>query len=344
MKKKLIRLLLSNSITDLEIEVLSEKITKEDVSLIFKELFNLEIKPNISKVSNFSLTILNKINQIIKRNRFNNKIENRSINTEVIVVEGDSWFEYPIGIKDISDWLDRLTNHAVYSLASGGDWLSNMALNEEYIDKVNELKPNYFMISGGGNDLIQKNHLQYLLKEKQDFDIMTFNGVDFELRSKLQKANYDNETILEILCGSKCINEKFNILLKTLKTLYIKLFSSVIEDNPNIKIIIHGYDFVIPSKNKNIFINPLRLLLNNGKSLYNPLNNKGYTKQYEKNSIMKALIFGFNEMLSDLADRYSYVTYVDLRNTLKKETDWADELHPNSKGFKIITEKILSKL
>ena len=343
MKKQLIRLLLSNNISDLETEMLSEKITKEDISNIFMELFNLPTKPNIAKVSSFFVNVCNKINQIIKRNRFNKKLKNRCINTEVIVVEGDSWFEYPIGIKDITDWLDRLTNHAVYSLASGGDWLSNMSFSEDYIDKINELKPDYFMISGGGNDLIHKNHLQYLLLEKQDFDVMTFGSKDFELRSKLQKSGYTNVSILEILCGSKCINDKFPVLLKILKMLYIKMFSSVIGDNPYMKIIIHGYDFTIPSQNKNIFINPLRLILKNGKSLYKPLNDKGYIKQYEKNAIMKALIFGFNEMLSGLADKYSYVTYVDLRNTVK-ENEWADELHPNSKGFKKLTEKILNKL
>ncbi len=58
----------------------------------------------------------------------------------VILAEGDSWFQYPrlFGllepVKDIVDWLIEDKLYAVYSLAYGGDWLSNIFYLGEYIE------------------------------------------------------------------------------------------------------------------------------------------------------------------------------------------------------------------
>ena len=83
----------------------------------------------------------------------------------VILAEGDSWFEFPRvylkidPVKDILDWMIEDEKYAVYSLAAGGDWLSNIFHSGEYIEELPKVSPDVFMLSGGGNDLVGGNRL-----------------------------------------------------------------------------------------------------------------------------------------------------------------------------------------
>ena len=69
-----------------------------------------------------------------------------------LLAEGDSWFLYPILLKDILDNLSA--DYAVYSVAAAGDTLENMmrglAHFEELIEKH---KFEGFLLSAGGNDI-----------------------------------------------------------------------------------------------------------------------------------------------------------------------------------------------
>ncbi|HLM67286.1 MAG TPA: hypothetical protein VK358_07160 [Longimicrobium sp.] len=73
---------------------------------------------------------------------------------------------------------------------------------------------------------------------------------------------------------------------------------------------------------------------------------KGYDDMKRRKEIMRTLIDRFNEMLRRLAGmpQLSHLRYVDLRNTLSSGDDyqewWANELHPNKRGFLLVTERI----
>jgi len=81
-------------------------------------------------------------------------------------MEGDSWFEYPIFLKDITDNLMDSENLAIYSIASGGDWVANMIANHQYQFEYLKLKPDVFIISGGGNDILGDNRLASFVNYK----------------------------------------------------------------------------------------------------------------------------------------------------------------------------------
>jgi len=87
-------------------------------------------------------------------------------NNKVVLMEGDSWFEYPIFLKDITDNLMDSENLAIYSIASGGDWVANMIANHQYQFEYLKLKPDVFIISGGGNDILGDNRLASFVNYK----------------------------------------------------------------------------------------------------------------------------------------------------------------------------------
>ncbi|MEM6767196.1 MAG: hypothetical protein AAF655_19820 [Bacteroidota bacterium] len=97
-------------------------------------------------------------------------------------------------------------------------------------------------------------------------------------------------------------------------------------------IILHGYDY--PRKYD-------KSILNFGGSLYYAIKKRGYPNPP---LVIKELIDLFNDRLSSLADRYSYVHYLDLRNTLKSREEWINEFHPNNDGFLRISTKFRNKI
>jgi hypothetical protein len=96
------------------------------------------------------------------------------------VAEGDSWFHYPIVLRDTLDWLND--SYAIFDLAAAGDTLQNMKRGiSNIIDVIEREGSQGFLLSGGGNDLLEGNRLTLLLpdpsggplyKTAQDYIIM----------------------------------------------------------------------------------------------------------------------------------------------------------------------------
>lgn len=71
-----------------------------------------------------------------------------------VVSEGDSWFLFPVLLEDIIDHLAERSDLAVKSLGTPGDTLWEMMEDREYITAIEKEDPDVFLISGGGNDLL----------------------------------------------------------------------------------------------------------------------------------------------------------------------------------------------
>ena len=79
------------------------------------------------------------------------------------VAEGDSWFHYPIVLRDTLDWLSD--SYAIFDLAAAGDTLENMKRGiTNIIDVIEREESQGFLLSGGGNDLLEGNRLTLLLR------------------------------------------------------------------------------------------------------------------------------------------------------------------------------------
>ncbi len=153
-----------------------------------------------------------------KRKRKFEKRLKRNPDSLVIISEGDSWFQYPILLKDVIDHLSEYDDYAIRSFGFGADWLSNMVEQAEFINDIRYYDAKIFLISGGGNDLLQNKRLKDMLKSGDHGDeAITY----FKTETK-------KEIILQI------------------QSLYSRLFSRLNRLFPELHILCHGYDYAVP--------------------------------------------------------------------------------------------------
>ncbi|OQX78252.1 MAG: hypothetical protein B6D64_07140 [Bacteroidetes bacterium 4484_276] len=322
---------------------------------------------------------LNKTSEDKRLKKFHKKIRNgfrdkqKNPNNKVVLVKGDSWFEYPIFLKDIGDYLEKKHNLALYSLANGGDWISNMISNLQYEYDYIKIKPDVFIISGGGNDMVGdyrlsnfirldplptddpllKNYRNYVLLRmiNKPVSICSSEACSFSISAyKDSIPNYrtkiDTTLLEQIVRGRRYLNENYYRFLVTIKLEYKILFESLRKINPDrfdsIKIITQGYDYAIPSYKKKFGI---QMLMDNGVHLKEPLMMNGINDPLLQQSIIKTIVFEMNEMLIELGKEYNNIYHIDSRGITayyenlkgkKQGSYWFDELHPKSKILKII--------
>ena len=68
-----------------------------------------------------------------REGRYRKKLD-LGYNGPIIVSEGDSWFQYPVRLKDTIDHL--MDTYAIYSLGAAGDLLQRMADKQEYVSAL----------------------------------------------------------------------------------------------------------------------------------------------------------------------------------------------------------------
>jgi hypothetical protein len=231
---------------------------------------------------------LGDINNLARQRRqrkYREKLTN-GFNGLRIVSEGDSWFQFPILLQDVIDQL--FNEYAIFSLDAAGDTLVNIVEADEITHAIAEEKPSVFLISGGGNDMVADQRLRTLL---HSYD------------SSLNAEDY--------------LNESFDEYLSEIKGLYRDLFSRLSAKFPTLRILYHGYDYVIPKN----FI-----------SLGRPMASIGITDPQLQKDIMKVIIDRTNDFQINLVSEFVNVYHVDCRNSVGPE-QWFDELHPRNAGF-----------
>ncbi|MDE9449800.1 caspase family protein [Aliiroseovarius sp. Z3] len=153
-----------------------------------------------------------------RRNVFQQKLA-RGYDGPIIVSEGDSWFQYPIRLRDTIDHL--MHSYAIYSLGAAGDLLKRMADKQEYIGALEETGAEILLLSGGGNDLVAGGALASHLEA---FD------------PDLAPADY--------------LLPSFQALLDDALGHYGRMFRQVQQRFPHVCILCHGYDYPVPNKDK----------------------------------------------------------------------------------------------
>ncbi len=145
-----------------------------------------------------------------------------------IVAEGDSWFQYPFVLHDVIDHVMDQAEYAVFCLGAAGDLLRDMVSTAEYVDAIEREQPTFFLMSGGGNDLVGGNGLAAML---QPFAV------------GLQPHEY--------------LNQRFDAFTQQIQADYQRLFSALRDRFPHLKIICHGYDYPRP-RNERWLGQPMR--------------------------------------------------------------------------------------
>ena len=219
----------------------------------------------------------------------------------VLVCEGDSWFEYPFFLQDIIDHLMR--DYAVLSLAGAGHHLIEMVANDEYTEAITQEKPDFFLISGGGNDMLHSGRLRDFLLTYQD----GMQAVDLLDRPAL------------------------NGFLQTIIGNYRTLLSNVTQSFPQLTILAHGYDYVLPR--------------DKGTWLGGPLTQRQVPSELW-NDVLELLIDEFNGALKTLEALFPTRFYhIDCRGRVGSQKNrWHDELHPKNAGYGRVASRFAERI
>ena len=326
---------MKNPITIEELNaLLDDELTKADALDFYFEYIatgpftgDYELKSHIQIVKNYNLDknnlyegaplinlkekLLNNANNIARRKR-DEKFEKRKQDPDktVIVTEGDSWFQYPkykkLGItlskevKDVIDYIIEDERFAVKSLDAAADVIKNMYHKGEYFEAIGEQNPEIFILSGGGNDFFEV------------FPDMVQEGNGTNIESYL-KPNW----LIE---------------LDVIKTYYKGLLDRVTDKFPDLPLLLHGYDYIMPSPD--------------GKWIGLPMIEKGgLDSDADRKKLIKFIMDKFNQNLMDLSEEYANVHFIDVRGTVpQREEFWHDEIHPNDQGFSLVADKFIAKI
>lgn len=160
---------------------------------------------------------LNGFMKMYRRNQYFSKIKSPKVKTRIIS-EGDSWFQYPLLLKDVIDCLMDEEDYAILSFGTAGAHLTNMVGDAEFLQDLRIEDPDIFLISAGGNDLVGNSGIANLLVKKEGVNPQ-------EYLDKLALKSFKNK----------------------IESQYNALFNLIISEKPTIHIICHGYSYPIPN-------------------------------------------------------------------------------------------------
>lgn len=295
---------------------------------------------------------LNKLSNRRIQNNFYKRFRNGSFVREgnkVILAEGDSWFGFPLFIKDITNHLLKNPNYNIYSIAYAGDWLSNIIYEGKYVEKLSAFTPDVFLISGGGNDLVgvdrlgvmvspfRVNRAKYTLE--QEVSVQYYKSY----RSISSAPALTKEEISSVMSVQHLINKEFYAFLWILKLQYYKIFSGIKLKFPDMQIITQGYDYAVPSLNfrfsfKRPFQYFINRLMKTGAWIKIPLMISGLKDNDTQRAVVLTMIFEMNRMFAELTAIFDNVYHIDCRGITQGKKDWYDELHTHSYIYKYIAE------
>jgi hypothetical protein len=228
-----------------------------------------------------------------------------------ILAEGDSWFDYPATIQGgVIPRLAMRLGVPIHNLAHAGDEVRYMLGVEQREDLAKELerkvgkgKPyDVLLFSGGGNDIVGDPLCLWV----RDWD------------SSVPPAQHVDMA-------------RFQTALGLVLAGYEDLVTIRDATSPTTRILLHAYDFAIPTGEGVCFLGPWlkpSFDLRDFPELPNPASA----------AVVVEMLSVFRARLAAFAGAHSAVTLVETQQTLTA-AEWANELHPTSGGFEKIVDE-----
>ena len=249
----------------------------------------------------------------------------------VLVSEMDSWGQFPVLIKEIIDHLNK--DYRVWSVGAAGDTAQNMVLGPvepgktEYMLALNEKRADVkgFLFSSAGNDIIGEdpNTGKPVLTDL----IRNFNGNPTDVKGHINHALLQNR-------------------LDFLRGVYRKVITDIRADTDfkKLPIFIHGYDYPFPYPWVNDHRNPAYAA--NDKWLGKPFKARGIHDKTLRRDIIKFMLDALYDMLGEFSgnSKTTKVWLVDCRGAMPNLTDWNDEIHGTSNGFRKVAKRFKAAL
>jgi hypothetical protein len=223
-----------------------------------------------------------------------------------ILAEGDSWFNLPaIYPRTMIDYLQA--KHSITNLAMWGDELAGMVRDGEYLPHLAGRSIDYFLFSGGGNDVLGGGELYRFLR-LYDID-----------HSRPEDAAYYP-------------TRSFYDALDLVEGLYRQLAQTVSRVSPGTKLVLHGYDCAIPQVAGAHLGQPM------ARQGLDPVHNAALCR-----AIIRFMIARLNERLDWVKRDFANVIHVNFMGTLR-QNEWFDELHPREQGARKLADKMSAAL
>jgi hypothetical protein len=269
---------------------------------------------HVRRVNNaLAMNLANDFCREIRKVRFLKRRQEGWDPARTVVSEGDSWFQYPILLDDVIDVVSEGFN--VFSLDAAGDKVAQIRRSGEFEHAITKYKPAWFLLSGGGNDIVGDG-----IKDKS----LAHHLNPFTAGSTaagLLKSSFDT------------------VLMATVERDYTDILTRARRaGGPAMKILIHGYDYAVPGTGNDWMtrnldarhVQPLQL----------------------RWDVVREIIDRFNAVMQRLAAAHPNVIYVNTRDsvapaqcTLAVATpEWKDELHPRDPGFRRVAGRLLARM
>jgi hypothetical protein len=251
----------------------------------------------------------------------------------VAVAEGDSWFDYPLTLDFLdhlqaSDWVN------VWRESHFGHKLADMAgaQLDATIAQVQAVRPDVFLLSCGGNDIMGSAEL---------------------LRQVIRPAGARARPSDPYL-DHAALKAQFGVLRRHLDTLTGRVLAAAeAVGRGDLRILVHGYDYAFPD-GRAVLPAPLVGRLLPGPWLSPALVHHGYLKSPTPRAgelpaavaVVRELMDAWNAELSEFAEqRDGAVVHVNLLGSLPdRRKHWHNETHPNEAGFGIVAGKMLAEV
>lgn len=267
-----------------------------------------------------AMQIGNGIARLRRKVIFYNRIQKFS-DRPVLVAEGDSWFQFPLLIRETIDHL--MESYNIWSMGAAGDTLQNMLHGKpakggfEFMQGLRrqKIRVQAFLFSGAGNDFLGEDPATGL---PMLTDLLRpFNGDPTDITGHINLTELERR-------------------LTEVQAAYLQVVAMV-HGEPGLEqlpILFQGYDFAYPYPHgPNDPRDPS--YADNDKWLGRALKAKGILDDGLRRGIIIHLVDRLYQMLNTVvsAPGVSNVWVVDCRGALPRLTDWNDEIHGTTKGF-----------
>lgn len=232
-----------------------------------------------------------------------------------LFADGDSWFDYPLPPLQHTDVMAQLPN-----LSARQPFILNLAHHaDEARDKLGVQQRlrieqslthpahgpfDAILFSGGGNDTVG-----------DQFCLWLNDAAGLNPAQALNLARLSN-------------------VIGVVRSAYGDLISIRDRIAPPMPVLIHGYDFAIPTGTGVCGFGPwLKPSLEYRQWMNLPMNTQ----------IVHAFLLQFDALMQQIETAHKNVIYIRTQGTLVA-TDWTNELHPNPGGFAKIAQKFVAAL
>jgi hypothetical protein len=253
-----------------------------------------------------------------------------------LLAQGDSWFDYPTG-TDIIDCLHSRHGHTIKNIAVAGSTLNDEAYGPvpremfglgppqsddpdritELVHQIQQVRPQALLLSAGGNDVAGDEFFSFINNARSGLPAVNTGVLDAVVDGTFKTA--------------------YEYLIKT-------ALDAATRMGLKMPVFTHSYDYPWPDGRP--FIGFLWWKV--GPWFDHAFSQKNYpnTNPMElqvRHDIIVKFIDALHRMLSALATSPLYLGklfHVDLRGTLRAESEWANELHPRNPAFELLAAKI----